>query len=85
MAVHQTERFCNNPMLSHEKAIKSLRRYVFHTKKEVIIYNQEISNGLECNLDADFAGSWSQELGDCADNVMPRTGMVIFYNNCPVY
>ena len=33
MTVHQTTCFCNNPMLSHEKAIKRLRRYLLHTKK----------------------------------------------------
>ena len=33
MAVHQTARFCNNPMISHEKAIKRLGRYLSHTRK----------------------------------------------------
>ena len=83
MAVHQTARFCNNPMLSHEKVIKSLRRYLFHTKKEVIIYNPDISKDLECYVDADFVGGWSQEVVGDADNVMSRTGMVIMYANCP--
>ena len=33
MAVHQTARFCNNPMLSLKKAIKRLGRYLIHTIK----------------------------------------------------
>ena len=53
---HQTTRFCNNPMLSHEKYIKCLGRYLFHTKKEGIIYNPDVSKGLDCYGDADFAG-----------------------------
>ena len=85
MAVHQTVRFYNNPMLSHKKAIKRLGRYLLHTKKEGIIYNQGISKGQECYMDADFAGGWSQEVGDDADNVMSRTGMVIMCANCTVY
>ena len=56
-----------------------------HTKKEVIIYNPDISNGLECYMDTDFKGGWSLEVGDDADNVMSRTVMVVMYANCPVY
>ena len=32
MAVHETAHFCNKPMLQHEKAIKRLGRYLYHTK-----------------------------------------------------
>ena len=85
MAVHQTARFCNNPMLSHEKAIKRLGRYLYHTKNEGIVYNPDISKGLECYVDADFAGGWTQADASDADNVMSRTGMVIMYANCPIY
>ncbi|KAL7525002.1 hypothetical protein ACHAXR_000813 [Thalassiosira sp. AJA248-18] len=28
MPVHQTARFCNNPMLSHEQAITRIGRYL---------------------------------------------------------
>ena len=72
-------------MLSHEKSIKCIGRYLFHAKKEVIIYNPYLSKVLECYVDADFAGGWSQELGDDADNFISRTGLVIMYDNCPVY
>ena len=53
MAVHQTSRFCNDPMLSHEQAIKRLGRYLYHTKKEGIVYNPT-KKGLEYYFDADF-------------------------------
>ena len=36
-------------------------------------------------MDADFAGGWSQEVGDYADNVMSRTRMIIMYANCLFY
>ena len=36
-------------------------------------------------MDADFAGGWSGEVGNDADNVMSRTGMVIMCANCTVY
>ena len=85
MSVHKTSRFCNIPMLSHKKYIKRLRTYFFHANKEGIIYNPYISKGLECYVDSDFAGGWSQEVGDDADNVMSRTRMVIMYDKFPVY
>ena len=59
MAVHQTARFCDNPMLSHEKAIKCLVRYLLYTNKYGIIYNPDISKGLEFYVDTDFTGGWS--------------------------
>ena len=58
MAVHQTASFCNQPMLMHKKAIKLLGRYLYHTKSEGIVYNPDTSKGLECYVDADFAGGW---------------------------
>ena len=47
MAVHQTACLCNKPMLTHEKAIKLLGRYLYHTKREGIVYNPDITKGLE--------------------------------------
>ena len=61
MAVHQTARFCNNPMLSHEKAIKRLGRYLSNTRKEGIVYNPDKTKSLECYVDADFAGGMDQK------------------------
>ena len=85
MAVHQTARFCNKPMLLHEKAIKRLGRYLYHTKREGIIYNPDITKGLEWYVDADFAEGWQQEDSNEPDNALSRTGRVIMYANCPIF
>ncbi|KAL7523465.1 hypothetical protein ACHAWF_000534 [Thalassiosira exigua] len=77
MAVHQAARFCNQPILFHEKAIMRLGRYLLHTKDKGIIYNSDKAVGLECYVDADFAGGWSQADADDADNVMSRTGFIV--------
>ena len=84
MAVHQTARFCNNPMLSHERAILRLGKYLKGTSDRGLILNPDKSKGLECFVDADFAGGWNK--GDCnnADSVMSRTGYVIMYAGCPL-
>ena len=79
MSVHQTDRFCNNPMLLHKKAIKRLDRYLSHTRKEGIVYNPDTSKGLECYIDADFSGGWQEANTEDADIVISRTGMVIMY------
>jgi hypothetical protein len=41
--------------------------------------------GIECYVDADFAGGWNITTSADADNVMSRTGFVITYANCPIY
>ena len=85
MAVHQTARFCNDPKLSHEKAIMRLGRYLLDTRKRGIIYKPDKSKGLECYVDADFAGGWTQADSEDATNVMSRTGYVLMYANCPIH
>ena len=85
MTVHQTARFCNKFMLTHEKAIKRLGRYLFHTKREGIVYNPNITKGLECYVDASFAVGWQQADSHEPDNVLSRTGMVIMYANCLIF
>ena len=84
MAVHQTARFSNNPMLSHEKSIMRIGRYLLDTRKRGNIYKPDKSKGLECYVNADFAGGWSQANADNADNVLSRTGYILMYANCPI-
>ena len=72
-------------MIFHEKSIKRLGRYLSHTRKEGIVYNPDTSKGLECYVDADFAGGWQESNTDDAYNVISRTGMVIMYANCPIF
>ena len=55
MAVHQTARFCNKSMLLHEKAIKRLGRYLYQSKREGIVYNPDITKGIEYYVYADFS------------------------------
>ena len=79
MAVHQCARFSVKPMLSHERAIKRIGRYLMGTKDRGILFAPDQSKGLECFVDAEFAGGWSKEDASDPDNVLSRTGFVIFY------
>ena len=84
-AVHQTARFSNKPMLSHEKSVMQLGQYLLDTCKQGLIYKPDRTKGLECYVDADFVGGWSQANTANSENVLSRTGYVIMYANCPIH
>ena len=56
MTNHQCARFVNKPMLSHERAIIRIARYLRSTKERGVIFQTDPKLGLECFVDADFAG-----------------------------
>ena len=85
MPVHQTARFCNEPRLSHEQAINRIGKYLLGTRDKGIRYKIDTRKGLECYVDADFAGGWNQEDPHDAGNLMSCTGFVIKYADCPIY
>ena len=85
MPVHQTAHFCNNPKLSHEQAITCLGRYLLGSRNKGIKYKVDLSKGLECYVDADFAGGWDQTDPHDTSNLMSRSGFVIKYTDCPIY
>ncbi len=84
MAVHQCACFCNDPRLSHERAVKRIARYLIGTKDRGVVCSPDSSRGLECFADADFAGGWDCGDSDNPENVMSRTGYVILYAGCPI-
>ena len=84
MASHQCARFVTHPKRSHERAMIRLVRYLKSTSSRGIIYDPQPEKGLECFVDADFAGGWTQADADNAEQVMSRTGFVIRYAGCPI-
>ena len=85
MPVHQMAHFCNDPKLSHEQAITCIGRYLLGSRDKGIKYKVDLSKGLECYVDADFAGGWQKADADSASNVMSRTGYVLMYAGCPIH
>ena len=83
-AVHQAARFCADPKLIHEQAVKRIVRYLKGTQDKGIVMKPDLSKGVECFVDASFAGDWARERSDDPLTVLSRTGYVIFYMNCPV-
>jgi hypothetical protein len=84
MASHQCARFVSEPKRSHERATIRLVRYLKSTKLRGIIFDPKPELGLECFVDADFAGGWTQADADNPEQVMSRTGFVIRYAGCPI-
>ena len=84
MAVHQCARFSANPKLSHEQAVKRIARYLLGTKEKGISFKPDTSKGIQCYVDADFAGGWNKEDPVNPENVLSRTGYIVFYAGCPM-
>ena len=83
-AVHQCARFCENPKLSHEQAIKRICRYLRATKDDGLIFTPDMTRGFECFADADWAGNWNKEHNHDDSCVKSRTGYLITYAGCPI-
>jgi hypothetical protein len=77
VAVHQCARFSADPRLQHEQAIKQIVRYLKRSLDKGLILRPDISRGLECHVDTDFAGGFSPEYSDDATTCYSRTGFII--------
>jgi Reverse transcriptase (RNA-dependent DNA polymerase) len=84
MAVQQCARFCNIPQREHEEAVKRICRYLLKTKDQGIILRSDRKRGLECFVDADWAGSWQERSSNDPLSSHSRTGFVILYAGCPI-
>ena len=84
MAVHQCARFNNDPRLSYEVAVKRIGRYLQGTSTKGVLFKPDKTKGIECFVDADFAGSWQIEDSQDPISAMSRTGYVICFAGCPV-
>lgn len=54
------------------------------TKDKGLILSPDESKGIQCYVDADFAGGYTRATADDPVSVFSRTGYVIMYYNCPV-
>lgn len=84
MSVQQCARFCNNPKRSHEEAIKRICRYLLKTRDRGLVFRPDSNRGLECFVDADWAGSWTDDSSHDPLSAHSRTGFVIMYAGCPI-
>ena len=71
--------------MSHEKAIRRIRKYLQGNKDKGLIFRPDPTLGLECFVDTDFAGNWHQADLDNAENVLSRAGYTVRYAGCPAH
>eukprot|EP00980_Cylindrotheca_fusiformis_P002181 scaffold499_cov120-Cylindrotheca_fusiformis.AAC.4 len=83
-AVHQCARFSENPKMIHEKAVKRIVRYLKKTKDQGLIMEIDKSKGIECFVDADFAGGYRKEDTTNPRDCLSRTGFIVKYAGCPI-
>mmetsp|Transcript_41992 Transcript_41992/g.101184 ORF Transcript_41992/g.101184 Transcript_41992/m.101184 type:complete len:1373 (+) Transcript_41992:2978-7096(+) len=84
MAVQQCARFCNDPKESHAAAVKRICRYLHQTRNKGLCFKPDPTKGLECYVDADWAGSWQDRTSTDPLSARSRTGYIITYAGCPV-
>ena len=83
-AVHQCAKYCNNPKLLHEKAVKQIGQYLYKTRSRGYTFCPKKNGKLDAYVDSDFAGRWHRDYAELRDCVLSRTGYVITYCGCPV-
>ena len=70
--------------MSHERAVKRIVKYLLDTKDKGLTFKPNLSHGLECFVDADFAGGWKDGDQDSPESVLSRSGFVIMFAGCPI-
>ena len=85
MAIHQCARFCANPRLPHEKAVKRIGRYLKGSQSQGLIIQPTTSLKLDCFVDTDFAGIWGFEDKQDPSSARSCTGFLITLGKIPVY
>ena len=83
-ATHSDARFSANTEASHNKGVKRIIKYLKGTKENGLIMYLKTDKGLECFVDADFAGGWSTNKSDDPASLYSRSGYIIKYRNFPI-
>jgi Reverse transcriptase (RNA-dependent DNA polymerase) len=83
-AVHQCARFSHAPRQVHAAAVKAIGRYLIRTRDKGLIMSPTGDLGVDCYVDADFAGLWLQEDQQDPLSVKSRTGYLISIGGCPL-
>ena len=82
--IHQCARFCEDPKMSHKKAVKRIIRYLKKTSDQGLIMTIDKKKGLECYVDADFAGGFCKTEPTNPRDCLSRTGYIIKYAGCSI-
>ena len=84
LAVSQCSRFIHSTKRSHELALIRIGQYLKLTRDKGLTLRPDSEMGIDCYVDADFAGLWGFEDPQDATSVKSRTGFVLCIAGCPV-
>jgi hypothetical protein len=55
------------------------------TQDKGLTFKPDHTRGLECFVDAYFSGNWTAVDSNDPENVLSRTGYIIYYAGCPIH
>jgi hypothetical protein len=84
LAVSQCSRFIHCTKRSHELALIRIGQYLKLTRDKGLILRPTDEMGIDCYVDADFAGLWNVEDPQDPTSAKSRTGYVLCIAGCPV-
>ena len=84
MAVHQASKVSNRPKACHDTAVKRIGKHLLGTSEEDLIYEPDVSKGLEIFVDDDFAGAFDETVAEDPASVCSRTGCIIKCSRYPI-
>ena len=62
-----------------------LGHYILGPRKIGIIYRPDKYKGMECYVDSDLYGGWTQADSKNTEDVLSQTGYFIMYAGCPIH
>jgi hypothetical protein len=66
------------------QTVKWILHYLVATRKKGLEFIPNMEEGLDCYVDADFAGLWGHEDDQDPVNVRSRTGFTLTLFGCPI-
>ena len=84
LAVSQCSRFIHSTRRSHELALIRIGQYLKLTRTKGLTLQPTTTMGIDCYVDADFAGLWGFEDPQDPISVKSRTGFVLCLAGCPI-
>ena len=78
-AVHQVAWFSHCPKKSHAQAVKHILLYLKQTETKGTTFTPDLTKGLDCYVDADFAGLWGHEDEQDPVCAKSRTGFTLTF------
>ena len=83
-ALHAVSRHTHAPKKSHGQAVKRIIRYLIGTQDKGIEFVPDLKQGLDCWVDASFAGLWGHECPQDPASVKSHTGFTLTLFGCPI-